>query len=207
MQKGFIGYLNSNRYKIQSKTAGKRQQKKKMSGRSKQTKLNKQKPACGLVVVVCACIAVPRIGPIGLTFSLALSLSKDAWLEPSTKRYMSHHQTSGAAGSHRSELCTPTFDCNLSCKLEPCPCIRFAETNKTALTPRHPIKKALLDSYNLPTAIKFHFSTKTAYYMQLSPYILHLSSPPQCGGKLHVPYTGRGCECLWGHVHLHLVDW
>lgn len=78
MQKGFIGYLNSNRYKIQSKTAGKRQQRKKMSGRSKQTKLNKQKPTCGLVVVVCACIAVPRTGPIGFVFSLTLSLSKDA---------------------------------------------------------------------------------------------------------------------------------
>lgn len=42
MQKGFIGYLNSNRYKIQSKTAGKRQQRKKKHVGGEQTNKTQQ---------------------------------------------------------------------------------------------------------------------------------------------------------------------
>lgn len=81
MQKGFIGYLNSNRYKVQSKIAGKRQQRKikHVGGGSKQTKLNKQRPACGVR------LHLPCLTTAPSAFYLPRSHSKDAWLEPSTK--------------------------------------------------------------------------------------------------------------------------
>lgn len=89
MQKGFIGYLNSNRYKVQSKIAGKRQQRKiKHVGGGEQTNKTQQTETR---VRGAPAFAMPHYGPVGL---LSSSLSFQGCLT----RTLNKNSTSGHTG-------------------------------------------------------------------------------------------------------------